>query len=539
MALLLTLGHNSSAILVRDGKIVCGYENERITGRKSDSAFPIDALRLISSKYEIEDDVDIFISHWFTDPDLSGIENKWYSQMLLKSLYPKCTINSLSQDFTHHDAHAYSALLFAGSEFANSDGHVLVADGFGSYGEVLSIYKVNGGECKVIDRCFGFNVSLGLMYQYATSYLGMKMHQDEYKLLGYEWYDCKLDTDVSKAGNKILSSMFNKVVRQYDPNVSIEALPETMAMWYAIFDSLTNKHKVTKNTKAHKQLVATFVQRVLEFVITSIIRHYNMQNLAVAGGVFMNVKLNNAISRAVENLHIMPLCGDSGAALGLYYHSNNIEWPGNLFWGDRDLSGFFSGMLRDTRLHVLSRKEAVNYISSEINLDRIVNIVQGSVEYGPRALGHTSTIALPNTKNVIYINSCNHRSTIMPMAGFCRDIDAHKFHNQEDLLKTNYASKYMICTFDMPNPSENIIGAAHFDNERSVFTGRTQVVTREHDSVFFDVLSNTKAKLLINTSFNPHGTPIPCSESQVLAAHMYMISNDPENRVSTVIIKEE
>ena len=37
--LLLTLGHNSSAVLMDDDKVVCGYENERLSKVKSDSAF--------------------------------------------------------------------------------------------------------------------------------------------------------------------------------------------------------------------------------------------------------------------------------------------------------------------------------------------------------------------------------------------------------------------------------------------------------------------------------------------------------------------
>ena len=49
-ALAISLGHNSSAIAIRDGEILGGYEEERFTQVKSDSSFPIQSIKSISSK---------------------------------------------------------------------------------------------------------------------------------------------------------------------------------------------------------------------------------------------------------------------------------------------------------------------------------------------------------------------------------------------------------------------------------------------------------------------------------------------------------
>jgi predicted NodU family carbamoyl transferase len=50
-ALALTLGHNSSAVLIQDGEIIAGYEQERFSAKKSDSAFPKDAIKELALRH--------------------------------------------------------------------------------------------------------------------------------------------------------------------------------------------------------------------------------------------------------------------------------------------------------------------------------------------------------------------------------------------------------------------------------------------------------------------------------------------------------
>jgi len=99
-------------------------------------------------------------------------------------------VYTLNDKFTHHDAHAYSAYSFYKNhaEFNDSDSkiNILIADGFGNREEVISIYEVNEGKITKTKKIRDYHNSLGLMYQYATDFIGFKMNQDEYKLLGYE-----------------------------------------------------------------------------------------------------------------------------------------------------------------------------------------------------------------------------------------------------------------------------------------------------------------------------------------------------------------
>jgi carbamoyltransferase len=180
-ALVLTLGHNSSAILVEDGNIIVGYEEERLTGIKADSKFHFRSIQRIKELYNISDDVPICVGHWFLDGKLPKDDLKHWDIDYIQTLFPKSRIYSLESGFTHHDSHALSAEIFAGKDFPE-DYHTFVVDGFGTRGECYSIYKAS----ELIARYYGFHKSIGLFYQYATAYMGMKMHNHEYKILGYE-----------------------------------------------------------------------------------------------------------------------------------------------------------------------------------------------------------------------------------------------------------------------------------------------------------------------------------------------------------------
>ena len=70
--LVLTLGHNSSAILVRDNRIVAGYETERLTGIKSDSAFPEKPIVELEKRFGFRPQTDVYVSHWELVGDVAG-----------------------------------------------------------------------------------------------------------------------------------------------------------------------------------------------------------------------------------------------------------------------------------------------------------------------------------------------------------------------------------------------------------------------------------------------------------------------------------
>lgn len=516
--LLLTLGHNSSAIAICDGKIVYGYEEERFSKIKSDSAFPIMAINAIGASMEYD---KIYVSHWEPFGNLKNMKKKHWDPDLL----PKHNqIVTLNKDFTHHDAHAYSARAFVGAEIPRA--HTIVADGFGNFGEVLSIYDE---DLNVIQRVFGYNKSLGLMYQYAIAYLGMKMNEDEYKLLGYESHikDAKaleLQFLIDKITSEFIKG-FNDVelMKDDDPLFKTTALLDTQLYWEEMLEPC-GKDRVN---------VAFVVQSVLEKVLAFIVRKYHMHDVILAGGCFLNVKANNSILNITHGrVSVMPLSGDQGAALGLY-KKFNPDWimPDNLYWGRRTLEKVDMPRTHNYSIASTMSRKLVQLLRN----NKIVNVVYGSMEFGPRALCHTSTLALPNMENVDYINQVNGRTTIMPMGPVMSKTKATDlFPEIHRVVKSQH---HMIMALDYDGAVKNSYrGAAHNLPLQEGFTGRPQVLNH-YDKVVGAAVS--EFGILINTSFNIHGVPIVFESDDIEKCLEYQLKRDVDNRIYTLILLGE
>ena len=261
--LLITLGHNSSAIFVDNSSFeetgkssIIGYEEERLSRIKADSQFPIDAINEI--KYNVGlnrmKGCEILISHWF---NFTGVEtpNKYITLQdinALKEISPN--IKMVNEGFTHHDAHAYSAYAFR-DYFKEQEGNIpvycIVADGFGNNEEVLSIYRRDTGKKpELIKRFYGYEKSLGLFYQYATSFVGMKENQDEYKFLGYEAHINKAFGD---AEIRILAEESDKIVEKFKNMYSAN---DTKMSFAGICDYAINCNKLAKIKEEWHKLFA-------------------------------------------------------------------------------------------------------------------------------------------------------------------------------------------------------------------------------------------------------------------------------------------
>lgn len=549
--LLLTLGHNSSAILVRNGHVVAGYEEERLTKKKSDSSFPRCSIEQLKHLYPVifSNITDVYISHWFTDGKLPEIHDKYFDPLYFHFNMPTAKVHSVSMEFTHHDAHAWSATTFAGPLFPRGNTLVMVADGFGNFGETMSLYKLDQhGEPKLFKRSFGYESSLGLMYQYATAFLGLKENQDEYKLLGHEAHieqylleeEVEILTELAeKNGDQHLEIIQSRdVVDEYDPLLALDALPALRVQYGIHYQKVLDKLGIgdAYSDTAKKAIIAYYVQTRLEHTVKTIVHELKVDHLIVVGGLFMNVKLNNELSKTISgDMCIMPLAGDQGAAIGLYQAlEGDFIWPDTLCWGTRE-----SYDIEEHRLHMFvdDPDEYVPYIAGLLQRDFIVNVVKGNMEFGARALGNTTTLAKPTKANVEYINTLNGRSTIMPMAPVLTRRSGNILF--KELGKIHRSLEYMICTRDFLHMDDAYEGAAHkvptYDPDNPTgFTGRPQVVGISH--WLHPILEAMPNQMLINTSFNEHGMPICYSMQDVLRCHQYQLSKDTEQRVCTVVI---
>ena len=564
--LLISLGHNSSAIFVDNSdpqqQEIIGYEQERLSGIKADSQFPRDAINEItkhvsSNKFR---GCCVLISHWFNfGPHLTA--NKYITQNDIDWLRYICgnDIHMCERGFTHHDAHAYSAYEFFKYHKSNYDvkGPImcLVVDGFGNNGEILSLYTTD--EIKgisLVRRVYGYDASLGLMYQYATAFVGMKENQDEYKFLGYEAHiDEYVDKQQLDTIDHFIETQKEQLIKWFDTHskepeyypsnevIDFKLLNKVREDWNEVFTDVLKSigFNSDKTCFAARCVIAYFIQQLCERTLVAWLNdNYNPENLIVAGGVFYNVKLNQVLCEkcAQKLFSVMPLAGDQGAAIGMYakYCNRQFEF-GNLCWGKRNFYNIEKLVKqkqdKNPRLTYAKIKSSVELENVQENIARliadnnIVNLVIGNMEFGPRALCHTSTLFLPTSENIHCNNVMNGRNEVMPCAPVCtRDNAGELFTCDSKLDSVVGSDKYMICTHTYAKQYSNHYGGVmHKKPLEDSFTGRPQIV--DVCEFVYEVLDSveqiTDYKAIVNTSFNVHGRPIAFDTISILQNYEY------------------
>lgn len=524
-AMLLTLGHNASAIAVNrtTGRPV-GYEEERLTRKKSDSRFPVNAIREIGKHVPLEQ-VDIFyVSSWFNGFGLYSA-NKYWDFEVFHDLCPNATY--CDTGLTHHDMHAMSAVAFT-EHYINlvyHRWHIMVVDGFGTDEEVLSLYEHSSQEQaapRLVYRERGYEHSMGLLFQYAAEFQGMDGINDVYKYLGYRAHmkeerrqhviDCSIEFQTSRLPGRLIDG---EELQLYPINVA--RLNQVKRERY---------FQAFERYDLSREEMGYFLQLVLEGKTMGLVKQFNIQNLMAAGGCFFNVRLNGQLVKQLERLSVMPLAGDQGAAIGAYRFCagpDSFDFT-DLCWGPRPpmpssadpatrrpLSGFH---------HYGADQFAskVDEIVEKLNRGEIVNVLRGDMEFGPRALCNTSTLAPPTPAHVEAINTLNGRSTVMPMAPVMTYGSAHRLFRKQDIGKVFGTDSFMVCAHTYAHgKGEEVSGAALKDGDD--YTGRPQIVKEDRDPELYKLLSEVTYPCLINTSLNRHGEPIIFTYEELHTLH--------------------
>lgn len=529
--LLLTLGHNASAIWT-DGVDVIGYEEERLTRKKSDSRFPINAINEVIKHTKLKKDVTVYVSHWFDCENLEKARHarlqKYWQPDVLRTFLPKCKIVSVDHRFTHHDSHAWAAVEFYRRhmrQVPEGDVHIVVSDGFGTAQEVFSIYVIQPDTERwtpqLLSRIYGYDKSLGLLYQYATEFVGMTMNQDEYKFLGYEshvnevlrsreieWLR-QMAKDHAEEWASICSANFLRPQEsKLDDFIQVNDMESARRKIRARLRKIV-KALNTVNQWETRVVVGHYIQTVIEEAYRFILTWSRVKHVIVTGGVHYNVKLNHSILSSISGQFCaVPLAGDQGAAIGVYA-SKGYSFPfTSLKWGRRDLS-FRRIMLNGDELDVRVAHTLDDYIEQVLQLlkaNKLVNTIHGNMEFGPRALCNTSTLAVPTSENVDTINYINGRNTVMPFAPVVSSRWA-KWAFESNLNRVVGSERYMITTLNYVRPVDNFMGVAHVYPDQSSWSGRPQIIYPTEPAPIRRILEECGTPL-INTSFNVHGVPI-------------------------------
>src|SRR5437588_4624657 len=356
------IGHDSSAALVIDGRIVADVAEERFTRTKHYCGLPLKSIEycLQSQRLTIADIDAVAVPAAGSVPELNFLfdlkgakqERKTKKGQVMEfareifmrpGIKPPLYIRNFPVKnsteiihVNHHLAHAASAY------YTNNTSQKQLIATIDGRGDDLSIALWRGEKGKIeLLQSFPTSASIGWFYSNVTEALGWWHGDGEGKTMGLAPYGdhTKAEGVLSKFHPKFSKG---QVLEHHDFGRSFFWNEGGAIQWH-YDEAYEIRDLVQKYGREH---IAAEAQRVLEEQVQEIIYPWmekeGTRNLSCSGGVFLNVKLNQRIweSGRVTRHHIYPNAGDSGLAVGAalyaYYQVNpsapidNIE---DLYWG--------------------------------------------------------------------------------------------------------------------------------------------------------------------------------------------------------------
>ena len=532
----------SSVALINNGKIEFAISEERLNRKKNWWGNPFKAINFVLSNTNKKlKDINYFATHGLSaysndvpsrlhfqkkvneikksklnvkikKKQINFLKKRFNHEILANKRTLK-NVNQLKKKFKnlevydHHDAHAASAYFYSGWK----DCYVLTIDGWGDNSS-SKFYKVQNGNLNLISKTNTID-SLGYFYGSITKLLGFKPHRHEGKILGLAAY-----------GNyKKAYSIISKMISYDKKNRTFKGNFEK-GLYLAKFEN-PNISFLTK--KFSSKDIAAAAQKRIEEVIIEFINHNipKKSKIALAGGVFANVKINQKISehKKIDEIFIFPNMGDGGlsvgaAVLSLIKHSKLRSFKlKDMYLGPKYSSRQILKEIKKEKLKILKLRTPSKYLASKIHEGKVIGCFQGRMEFGPRALGNRSIFASTTDESINkWLNNKLKRTEFMPFAPITIDKFAKKMYQN---LDTKYfAAKFMTTTTKCSKKAISCSPAAiHIDN-----TARPQIITKKANQKIYNLL-NEYYKIsgnpnLINTSFNVHEEPIVCTPNDAIRA---------------------
>jgi carbamoyltransferase len=249
--------------------------------------------------------------------------------------------------------------------------------------------------------------------------------------------------------------------------------------------------------------------------------------LALAGGVFANVKLNQrllALSE-IDNLYVHPNMGDGGLATGaayeVYARLNNGLIPKlqpHVYLGSDINRANALIALEKAGVAYSEPENLAHKVAELLAAGKVVARASGQMEYGPRALGNRTVMASCQDKSINqWLNEKFARTEFMPFAPVIIEEQAQAYF--PDWREDHIAARFMTITYDASELAQQHIPAAiHVDN-----TARPQVIRRIDNPDYYDIINQyyqlTGTASVINTSFNMHEEPIVRTAEEAILAY--------------------
>lgn len=419
--------------------------------------------------------------------------------------------------YDHHEAHALPAAYYSGFDPAA----VFTMDGNGDFNIHHTSNVYENGRIRRIYLSDRPGTSAGLFYSHITKLLGFTPLRHEGKVVGLAAYG-----DPSVLYETFLRALrLSPDCRTFDSDFA--GLPDAETGRYHFLKEAAYGHS--------REDISAAAQKVLEDAVLALIQVFlaesGMKKIALNGGVFANVKLNQRIAALpeVENVFIFPPMSDTGNSIGavlldLMNHEpqvfDGMRQPlRSVYWGPEYSDEEIETELVKSGLS-FSRKnddDLLNTAACAIHSGRVVGWFQGRMEFGPRALGNRSILAQPTDATINdWLNKRLDRSEFMPFAPSV--IEDHADEIFAGVEKARHASEFMTITFDVKADWRNRIPAVvHVDG-----TARPQIVSRETNPLYYRLIERyhemSGIPLVLNTSFNVHEEPIVCAPEEAIKA---------------------
>jgi len=557
-----TMGGSAASIMV-DGVIVAAIEEERLTRIKNDGGFPYESIEMCLSIAKMDmtdiDEIAIYWRPWrfvsrsksvllgmVSDPksakfrlertfrsifgagDLNiypELRGSWASLFKVKSLLVRRfgEFSAKIHYYDHHDCHAASIYYVTNFERAIC----LTYDGGGESDSTV-VYAIEDGHMKKI-KTIAWPNSLGHFYSAFTGFLGFRMLEGEYKMMGLAPYgeprfkNIILEKILQKKDNG--DYFLNTRILNYHAALHGKFSSELVGLFgnpRMAGDAFTSLHKD----------IASSVQAAYEEVFLHILswaksKRPSFNNLCISGGCGLNVTANGkVISNNIFNkVLIPPAPHDAGAAVGACFlagkahgmlkENMSMHTP---YLGKEYSDNEIEQAFKNANLPLptkLNNEKLIDIVSESLMNQEIVAWFQGKSEFGPRALGSRSFLADPRNDSIREVLNLKikKRELFRPFAPSCKKEVAHKY------FELSQDSPYMNIVARVVQDKRRVIPAVtHTDG-----TARVHTVDKISNPIYWKLIDSFEEKtgvgVLLNTSLNIQ-EPIVENPSQAISCFL-------------------
>lgn len=528
-------GMDAAAALIRDGEVIAAVSQERFDREKKSGAFPFDAINycLNAASIGIQQLDSICGNFDFGRYQVmygDGLARQYYLRCLSPQAITERLATYYDQPITftpieHHEAHLHSAL--ATAEFDTC--LAIIMDAAGEAGST-SVYRVERGKIKRLRR-YGLRQSLGLYYSLITAFLGFAANEDEYKIMGLaaagdpDRYEKIFRSAIVLSDHGKIAVPDLSVNIGFAENMFFDGTRDAIQQAFG-FDGANCSMSQRADVSAGLQKRFT---EALFHIAGYFQKQTGLTNLIMSGGCAENCSAIGALrnSGMFARIHVSYASGDEGTALGAgaaYLHGlgRPLHIPKQMpFYGPSPRLETVQALVaaRGLKLEEFGDENAMlEAAARDIAANKIVALCNGRMEYGARALGNRSLLALPSQlENKERINlAIKKRQNYRPFAPAVTLEDAHRYFD----LAPGEEYPYMTMLTRVRDESQ-LPAVTHFDR-----TARVQTVDRDFNPVFHRFLTYLKringVPVVLNTSYNVNHQPIVCTEQEAIDTFMEM-----------------